>query len=62
MFDRHYAHTEVFHDQQTPRRRGLEWLSRLKALDGLFRKLIIWAFMFCILGVAATNLMTAPTR
>ena len=61
MFSRYDAHNEVFNEQQTPRH-GLEWLSRLKALDGLFRKLIMWAFMFCILGVVATNLMAAPTR
>ena len=61
MFSRFDARDEVFQEPKTSRG-GLEWLSRLKSLDGLFRKLIMWAFMFCILGVIAINLMTEPAR
>ena len=61
MFSRYDARDEVFHEPETSRD-GLEWLSKLKSLDGLFRKLIMWAFMFCVLGVVATNLVAAPVR
>lgn len=34
---------------------GPEWLARLRSLDTLFRKLILWAFFLCVLGVVAIN-------
>ena len=61
MFSRFDARDEVFQESETSRG-GLEWLSRLRSLDGLFRKLIMWAFMFCVLGVIATNLVAGPAR
>lgn len=41
---------------------GPEWLSRLRSLDGLFRKLILWVFVFCVLGVIASNTVATPAR
>ena len=32
-----------------------EWLARLQSLDDLFRELIVWGFLFCVLGVSAYN-------
>ena len=61
MLTRSEDRTEVFEEVKAPSS-GLEWLSRLKAFDGLFRKLILWAFLLCVLGVIATNTMAVPAR